>query len=253
MISAKILSGRSVGWLALALLAGCGVADRTAADRFNATGKLVALSGGDAGASSACFTCHGPDGTGNGAGTPRLAGLELGYLSAQLEGYASGRRKHPEMEWIAKRLTPADRQTVSAYYAAMPFAPAAGTAAGGAGMALYQHGDPARGLQACATCHGRAGEGGGPGNPALAGQPAPYLAQQLDAWRASERRNDPDNVMLLISRRLRSDEVPSVSAYASALSGDPRRSGSPAASPAARRADPRSGASMPHPHEAEPR
>jgi cytochrome c553 len=239
--------------LPLLLLAGCGVADRTAADRFTRTGELVALSGGDAGASSACFTCHGPDGRGNGAGTPRLAGLDLGYLTAQLEGYASGRRKHVEMEWISKRLTPADRQRVSAYYAALPYSPAAGVIASGPGAALYHRGDPSRGLQPCATCHGEAGQGVGAGNPALAGQPAAYLAEQLDQWRASERRNDPDGVMLLISRRLRSDEVRSVSAYSSELSGGPPRPVSPAASPAARRADPRSGASAPHLHEAESR
>ena len=239
-------------WLVLAaMLAGCSAAESTSADRFTADGELVALSGGDAGAASACFTCHGLDGRGNGAGAPRLAGLHVGYLASQLEGYANGRRQHPEMQAIARKLAPDDRQKVSAYYAAMPWAPADG--AGGRvpeAPPLYVVGDPARGLAACADCHGLAGEGVGAANPPLAGQPAGYLAEQLMAWRRSERRNDPDNIMLRISRRLTQAEIVSLSAYASALPGGPPRPESPEASLAERRADPRNDASTPPRREA---
>src|SRR3546814_3838790 len=86
------------------LLASCGAAERTSADRFTRNGELIALSGGDAGAAYACFTCHGLDGRGDGAGAPHLAGLGLGYLNRQLEVYATGRLRHPAMELIAKRL-----------------------------------------------------------------------------------------------------------------------------------------------------
>lgn len=246
MTTAETLRRRSLACLPLLLIAGCGHADRTAADRFVETGQLVALSGGDAGGSSACFTCHGMDGRGNGAGAPRLAGLDLGYMSAQLEAYASGRRKHPEMEWISKRLAPADRQTVSAYYASLPYETATQTVAvAGPGRALYQQGDASRGLQPCAMCHGRAGEGGGPGNPALGGQPASYLSEQLELWRKSERRNDPGNVMLEISRKLTPAEVEHLGVYASGLPGGPPRQGYAAASRAEHRGDPRSDASAP--------
>lgn len=264
MITAAPSRRRPLAGLAFLLLAACGTADRTAADRFVETGQLVALSGGDAGAASACLVCHGVDGRGNGAGAPRLAGLDLGYLTAQLEAYASGRRKNAEMEWIAKRLTPSDRQTVSAYYAAMPYQPAAAAAAaaaaaGAAGASantgpaalLYQRGDAARGLQPCAVCHGAAGEGVGAGNPALGGQPAGYLSEQLIAWQKSERRNDPGNVMLEISRKLTPGEVAGLGAYASGLPGGLPRPGSPAASRSAHRDDPRNDASAPRPRGAE--
>src|SRR3546814_1221248 len=66
---------------------------------------------------------------------------------------------------------------------------------------IYVKGDPSRGLLPCADCHGPKGEGLGPANPALAGQPAVYLAAQLRAWRRGERRNDPGNVMTGISDR----------------------------------------------------
>ena len=141
----------------VAALAGCGAAERTSADRFTATGPLIALSGGDAGAANACFTCH-----------------------------------------------------------------------------------------------GLAGEGLGAANPPLGGQPAAYLAAQMDNWRLSTRRNDPGNVMLRISQRLTPREIASLSAYAAALPGDLPRQVSRGASPAARRDDSRNGASTPPPRGAEP-
>lgn len=200
--------------LVLALLAGCGGAP--ASDPFTKTGELIALSGGDAGAANACFTCHGLDGRGDGAGAPRLAALEIGYLNRQLDDYALGRRRHAPMQEIAKRLSAEGRQQVSAYYAAMRFdaVPAAVPPS-----PLYTEGDPTRGLAPCATCHGRAGEGAGPGNPALGGQPELYLAEQMRLWQRGERRNDPDNLMQRIAAKLSEAEIRSVAAHASALPG----------------------------------
>lgn len=234
--SAPILLGLS------GLLASCHAAQPAAHDPFTETGELVALSGGDSGAANACFTCHGLTGRGNGAGTPRLAGIDVGYLNRQMESYAAGTRQHPEMQAIAARLSARDRQSVSAYYAAMPFA----TRPGGSPAStspLYTQGDPERGLWPCAACHGANGEGIGPGNPPLAGQPAGYIAEQMHAWRRGERRNDPSNMMLVISRRLTPAEIASVAAYASALPGVAPNPVSPAASLAGRRDGPRNDAS----------
>lgn len=233
-------------------LAACGQVERRAADRFTVTGELIALSGGDAGAPNACIACHGLDGRGNGAGTPRLAGLDRGYMAAQLEAYGSGRRKHPEMEAIANKLTSTQQDAVSAYYAAMPFVPMR-PKDGQADQAsiLYHHGDPARGLASCVSCHGKYGEGVGPANPPLGAQPAAYLAEQLDQWRAARRRNDPENVMLRISQALSRSESSALAAYAGALPGGLPRQESPAASPATHRGDPRNDVSMRPPREAE--
>lgn len=235
---------------AVALVApgGCYAVDRTSADRFTASGEMVALSGGDAGAAFACFTCHGLDGRGDGAGTPRLAGLDRGYLEAQLDAYATGRRQHEAMAYLATRLPWRDRQLVSAYYAQLPFA--AGPMPAEAPPALYAFGDPGRGLQPCAACHGAAGEGVGAGNPPLGGQSAFHLAEQIDQWRRSERRSDPDNVMLEISRRLQPEEIRPLAAYAASLPGGPPSPQSPAASPSAHRAGPRNDVSGQRPHEA---
>lgn len=224
----------------------CANVDDTSDRQFAATGELIALSGAHAGAINACFTCHGLDGGGNGAGAPRLAGLDVGYLERQMRAYADGRRQHPQMAWIAGRLDQSEQLAVASYYAALPYEP------GREGIprpapVLWQRGDPARGLQACAVCHGEAGQGVGPANPALAGQPATYLAHQLRQWQVSKRRTDPGNVMLRISRHLTEAEIVHLSDYAARLAGDLPRPAPPAGYPAARRDGPRSDASAPRP------
>ena len=228
------------------VLSGCTVVDAASADRFSADGRLIAVSGGGSTAANACFTCHGLDGDGNGAGSPRLAGLDEGYLARQLEAYADGRREHSQMSWIAKRLSHAERQAVSTYYSRLP--PRLADGASADRLALYHEGDPSRGLAACSACHGEQGEGIGPANPPLAGQPAGYLAEQLDLWREARRRNDPGGVMLRISQLLTPSESRALARYASAQSGRPPSPGSPAASPSARRDGPRSDASAPPLH-----
>lgn len=234
--------------LSAAALAGC-EAERPVPDRFTRTGEIIALSGGDAGAANACFSCHGLDGRGDGAGAPRLAGLDVGYLGRQLDDYALGRRQHPQMQAIAKRLSVEQRVAVSAFYADMPYVPEVANA--GQVPLLYTQGDPARGLWSCARCHGAEGEGIGPANPPLGGQPAPYLAEQLHKWKQGERRGDPANMMLAISRQLTGREIESLARYASALPGAPPRPQAPEASLSGRRADPRNDASAPPPRGAE--
>jgi cytochrome c553 len=234
------------------LLGGCGIADSRSADRFTANGEVIAMSGGGAGATNACFTCHGLAGRGDGAGVPRLAGLPLGYLNAQMEDYAAGLRQHARMQYIGRKLSPRDRQAVAAYYAAMPFEHSASSTipASQLGARIYRRGDPPRGLQACVDCHGVRGEGNGAANPPLGAQPGAYLAQQIDLWRLGKRRNDPDNLMLRISRKMSPSEAAAVSAYAGALPGSPPSPGSPEAFPTAHRGDPRSDVSGQRPHEA---
>ena len=210
------------------------------ADRFTASGAVIAMGGGDGGVGHACFSCHGLDGGGDGGATPRLAGLDPGYLQRQLDDYANGRRDHQAMAAIARRMQPDARALVSAYYAALP---APGRIAGqsdGAAARLYRVGDPARGLPACASCHGAQGEGVGPGNPPLAGQPSAYVAAQLDGWREGRRYNDALGEMRLISRRLTPDEIRRLAAFVPSLAPGPPEA--PAASPPARRDGRRNGA-----------
>jgi cytochrome c553 len=212
------------------------------------TGELIALSGGDAGARGACITCHGLRGEGDGNLAPRLAGLDPGYMARQLEYFSAGYRRHPQMEWIADQLGWPARQNVSFYYAAMdvpqgvqavrPSAPACSPAV----AHLYHRGDPARGIEACASCHGDDGQGVGQGNPPLADQPAPYLAQQLRHWRSGERYGDPLDAMTHVSRLLAEREIDPLSEYSAALQGSTSYPEPLAACLRTRRPDPRSGA-----------
>jgi cytochrome c553 len=171
---------------ALLLLAGCSVADERAGAAFKASGALIALSGGDGGAANACFTCHGAEGQGDGQAVPRLAGLSAGYLEKQLADYGSALRPDEVMAPIAKRLDDSDRRAVSAYYAAL--SPRATAEATLSPPQLY--------TASCAVCHGENGEGVGPANPALAGQPPAYTREQIARFAQAERRNDPRGVML---------------------------------------------------------
>jgi len=81
------------------------------------------------------------------------------------------------------------------------------------GSTLYADGDNARGLPACVSCHGAAGNSTIAANPKLAGQPEAYLYKQLVNF-ASPSRNNP--VMSTYAKMLTEDEKKNISAYLSA-------------------------------------
>ncbi len=54
------------------------------------------------------------------------------------------------------------------------------------GGQLYDQGDAARGIIACASCHGAAGNSAMPANPSLSAQPHEYLAKQLHDFKIKE-------------------------------------------------------------------
>lgn len=189
-------------------LGACVETGRATDEGFSATGQVVAMSGGDGGAAHACFTCHGLDGRGDGQSAPRLAGLDAGYLLKQLEDYALGLREDTVMQPVAGKLTPDARLAVSRYYAALPPAPAAAVPAPDA-------------YAGCVPCHGPAGEGAGPGGPALAGQPPAYLAEQMRRWREARRRNDPRGVMRTAAAETGEIETAAISAWLGAPSASP--------------------------------
>ena len=239
----KLLIITSLPILLLGLIA-C-AENEPAQDRYEASGELIALSGADAGAAGACVSCHGLDGQGDGNLSPRLAGLDPGYFVRQLDYFANGRRRHDQMTWIADHLDWPARQRVADYYGDLPIPVEAVTVAREEDCAvaeLYQQGDPDRGIEPCASCHGENGAGVGPGNPALAAQPAAYLEAQLHAWASGERYGDPGDAMLRISQRLTAREMAHLGGYSSALPGASGYPGPRAACPRARRPDPESGA-----------
>lgn len=72
-----------------------------------------------AGASVAqsCIMCHGEKGLSTMAGTPSLAGQSDLYLANQLRDFRDGKRHNEVMNVIAKPLSDAEIDNVSAYFA----------------------------------------------------------------------------------------------------------------------------------------
>ncbi|PWF54847.1 c-type cytochrome [Massilia glaciei] len=92
-------------------------------------------------------------------------------------------------------------------------APAAAVADAKKGAALYTGGDPARGLAACISCHGDAGNSTMAANPKLAGQIAAYTHKQLVDFTTPARANP---VMTTFAKMLTAQEKKDVAAYLAA-------------------------------------
>jgi cytochrome c553 len=66
-----------------------------------------------------CITCHGANGLSALPNAPHLAGQPMIYLVEQMKAYRSGKRAHEVMGVIAKPMSDADIDAVSAWYAAI--------------------------------------------------------------------------------------------------------------------------------------
>lgn len=151
-----------------------------------ATGQALSL---------ACSACHGMDGaTGLDPTHPNLAGQNEKYLLRQLKLIQSNERMILLMTGQLFGKTDQDLENMAAYYASLPGK--VGQAAGddksiAKAEAIYRGGIMAKQVAACTACHSPAGSGNAlAGFPALGGQPAPYLAAQLKAYREGERATD---------------------------------------------------------------
>lgn len=188
-----------------------------------ADAKTITLQGNGNG-TPACVTCHGAQGEGMAAsGFPRLAGLNAGYMQAQLDAFAKGERNNPMMTPIAKTLSKEDRVALADYYAKLGYAaptatiPAPSAQKSSAGELLAQQGRWSQGLPACVQCHGAMGSGVGTDFPALAGQSALYIENQLHAWQQGQRAPGPLGLMKVIASKLSSTDIKEVANYFSSL------------------------------------
>jgi len=68
---------------------------------------------------AACVVCHGAAGISTQPNAPHLAGQPAIYLEEQLRGYRSGRRRHEQMNVVAKPLSDADIANLAAWYSSI--------------------------------------------------------------------------------------------------------------------------------------
>jgi len=206
--------------MSLRLLALIAMASSIVAWQAQASDAAAIARQGNGRGAAPCIACHGVDGAGQEqAGNPRLAGLDTAYLEKQLDDFASGTRGSAVMQPNASALSTDERHALALYYSRLPLPPALATPANpmppadSLGARLATRGDWDRDVPGCVQCHGPAGVGVGAHFPPLAGQPAAYLAAQLQAWQQGTRHNDPLQLMQHLSTALSAQDIRAVSAW----------------------------------------
>jgi cytochrome c553 len=212
-MSAQYVRQYSLLALVTGTLLGGWLSVRAAGDNSQAGAQIVAE--GTSKGAVACARCHGFDGAADGSGAfPALAGQTEYYLSHQLHQYASGQRRNPIMESIAKGLTPDQMDAVALYYAKTnpPSIPrrALSPELVERGRLLALTGDASARVQDCVSCHGPNGEGEPPTIPYLAGQYKHYIQVQLSMFNKGYRTSEQ---MARVAHQIPEQHIEAIAAY----------------------------------------
>ncbi|OZI77981.1 c-type cytochrome [Bordetella genomosp. 12] len=170
---------------------------------------------------AACTACHGAQGRAGPDGYyPRLAGKPESYLYQQLLHFRDGQRQYPPMMHLLTGLPDDYLREIAAYFShqQVPYPPpaAGGDAQHAQGRALVFDGDPARGLPACASCHGQTLGGMLPAIPGLLGLPRDYLVAQIGSWQNGLRHAAAPDCMAAVAHKLTPQEVGALSYWLAA-------------------------------------
>jgi len=175
-------------------------------------------------AQQVCAACHATDGNSPTSANPHIAGQFPEYLVKQLMNFKGQGGKKPEREnaimaGMVANLSPDDMKNLSAYYAGQKLKPASAKdkKLAAEGQKLYRGGNAATGVAACAGCHGPDGAGMPSQYPRIGGQYAEYIEQQLKAFRAGARANDPNGMMRGVAARMTDAEIKAVAEYTAGL------------------------------------
>jgi cytochrome c553 len=167
--------------------------------------------------SAMCGACHGADGNSAVPTFPKLAGQSEAYLTKQTMNFKSGARKDPVMSGQAAALEDGDIPHLAAYFASQKPVPGAASDADLAaqGQRIYLGGVTAKGVSACAACHGPSGNGNPAAEfPGLSGQHSTYTVTQLQRFKSGEREND---MMQGAVANMSEDEMKAVAEYIAGL------------------------------------
>ena len=204
------------------------IAAALSACMFSAAYGQVAVKGDPAKAqqlvSTVCAACHGPDGNSALPVNPSIAGQPAEYVYKQLTNFKAAAGKTPErqspvMNGIAANLSQDDMMNAAAFFSSQKpkDREARNAELVKIGQTIYRGGVLGRGIPACASCHGANGGGVPALFPRLAGQHAQYTSDQLKAFRAGTRANDPNRMMRVIATKLTDREIDAVAQYAQGL------------------------------------
>jgi cytochrome c553 len=171
-------------------------------------------------AASVCMSCHGANGEG-GAGVPRLAGQDTGYVANALAMFKAGTRASPVMQPIAARLDAEEIERLATYFSQLQprFTPpvlAAPPELIAQGERLARVGAP--NADACFSCHGDEGRGTGVRFPGIVGQPSQFLVDRLHEFqqRARDGAAKP-GTMTAVAAKLDEAQIAAAAAYLSRL------------------------------------
>jgi cytochrome c553 len=180
----------------------------------NTPGKTIAMNW--------CSDCHGLDGNPVSPQFPRLAGQQEAYLVKQLKEFQTEHRSDPTgsayMWGIARTLTPQQTKEIAAYFSgqkAMP-GPPGSPALESQGKELFHQGIAAKGVPACATCHGPEALGSGE-TPRLADQWSHYILAQLDVFHTEQR--PAGAAMHAIVPQLSQEDMQALATYLQSIGG----------------------------------
>lgn len=185
-----------------------------------------------------CAGCHGPNGR-----APVLKGDPAPQIRAALLAFRAGTRPNGTMQNIASRLSDQDIVDIAAFHSGdstpasapatapatapvtpppattLPVTPPPTTGAATAGETLYQVGAAARGVIACAVCHGETGTGAEDvGVPAITDRTAASVLAQLRAYKAGPVTGIPyPDAMHIALTPMTDADLTAVAAYVATL------------------------------------
>lgn len=175
-------------------------------------------------AESICVACHNADGNSQLSANPKLAGQHADYLFKQMREFKSWNgatpvRENAVMTAMIASVEEPEMKALAQYYAAFALQPepAKNVDTVALGQHIWRAGIAAKGVPACAACHGPNGAGMPAQYPRISGQFAEYTEAQLKGFRDGIRHNDPARMMQTIALKMTDAEMKAVADYAAGL------------------------------------